>query len=1082
MITLTIDGQNTEVDEGTKLLEAVERRGITLPTLCHHKALTPYGACRLCLVEVHTPGRAASVQAACSYPAIDGIEVLTGTDRVKRARKIVAELLLARCPDSEVIRRIAAEQGVHEPRISSKHDDCVYCGLCVRMCNERMGRSAIGFTGRGPRKKLEPPFGVYNDACWTCGACDFICPVGKKIRSTTSSRAPIPLPNPYNFGLDAKPAVSVLYPQAVPNIPAIDENACIHLQKGACGICEAVCGAKAIDYEATPRLLDLEVGAIVLAPGFEPFDPSVKQDLGYGRFPNVVTAPQFERILSPSGPYSGRVLRPSDGRPARRIAFIQCVGSRDAERDYCSAVCCMYATKEAIVAKEHSKEELQCDIFFMDVRAYSKGFDKYFESARKLGVNYIRCRIPRVAEVAGSGNLTIKYLAQDDRKESREYDLVVLSVGMVPPHNAQQLAQTFDIELNRFGFCSTSLFDSVDSSREGVYVAGPFTEPKDIPETVLQGSAAAVKVLALLKDVKGQLIAPTEYPPEIDVSGQEPRVGVFVCHCGTNIAGVVNVSEVAEYAATLPNVVCTEHNLYTCSNDTQKRIGEKIREHGLNRVVVASCTPRTHEPLFQNTLREAGLNPYLFEMANIRDHCSWVHREEPAKATVKAKDLVRMALAKVRLDQSLYPRPLEIHQEALVIGGGLAGLGASLALAEQGFRVELVERDRELGGYMRRTHYLLTGEDPQARLRELVSRVERHENIRVHMRAAVSEIKGSLGNFTSTIAVDGNGAGIEIQHGVVIVATGADSYTPTEYMYGQDDRVLVSEELEERIVAGNFDARSVAFIQCVGSRNAERPYCSRMCCAETLKHALRLKQRQPETNVYVLYREMRSYGFREEYYTKARMQGVVFLRFADDRPPEIARHDGQLMVSVHEDTLHQPVQILVDNVVLAAATVPREDNKVLAQMLKVPLSEDGFFLEAHRKLRPVDFATDGVFLCGNAHSPLGIAETVAQALGAAARASTILSRKQIDLDPTVSHVLENCDGCAYCVDPCPFHAITLVEYQDNGQVKKRVQVDEAVCKGCGTCQATCPKNAIFVWHFQPEQILAQVHAALGIGG
>ncbi|MHB0970183.1 MAG: FAD-dependent oxidoreductase [Thermoanaerobaculia bacterium] len=1078
MITLTIDGQTISVEERINLIEAVERRGISLPTLCHHKALTPYGACRLCVVEVHAPGRAPSVQAACSYPALDGIEVFTGTERIRRARKIVAELLLARCPDSDVIRRIAAEQGVHEPRIKLKHDDCVYCGLCVRMCNERMGRSAIGFTGRGPRKRLEPPFGKYNEACWSCGACDFICPVGKKVRDLVSPRPPIPIPNSYNFGLDSRPAISVLYPQAVPNIPVIDESSCLHLTRDACGVCEKVCGARAIDYEVNERTVELDVGAIVLAPGFEPFDPTEKQDLGYGRYPDVITALELERILSPSGPYSGQILKPSDGRPARRIAFIQCVGSRDAEHDYCSAVCCMYATKEAIVAKEHAREELQCDIFFMDIRAYGKGFEKYFESAKQLGVNYIRCRVPRVEQVSNNGGLAIRYLTKDDRKASREYDLVVLSIGMTPPRNVRQIADTYGIELNQFDFCRTSLFDSVDASREGIYVAGPFTEPKDIPETVIQGSGAAARVLGLLKDVRGQLIAPTEYPPEIDVQGRPPRVGVFVCHCGTNIAGVVNVSAVAEYAATLPGVICTEHNLYTCSNDTQERIKEKIREHDLNRVVVASCTPRTHEPLFRNTLREAGLNPYLFEMANIRDQCSWVHREEPERATQKAKDLVRMAVAKVKLDEPLYARPLEVKQGALVIGGGLAGLGASLSLAEQGYRVELVEKEQELGGYMRRTRYLLSGEDPQQRLRQLVARAEAHPNVRIHTNACLSEIKGSLGNFSSVISANGNG--LEVEHGVVIVATGADSYKPAEYLYGENDRVLTSEELEERLAADAFDAESVAFIQCVGSRNAERPYCSRMCCAETLKHALQLKERRPDTNVYVLYRDMRSYGFRESYYTKARVRGVVFLRFADDSPPAVTAHEGRLLVNVHDVTINEDVNLVVDNVVLAAATIPREDNKVLAQMLKVPLTEDGFFLEAHRKLRPVDFATDGIFLCGNAHSPLGIAETAAQALAAAARAATILSKTQVDLEPMISHVVEeNCDGCAYCVDPCPFKALTLVKYDVNGETRSRVQVNESLCKGCGTCMATCPKKAIFVWHFRPEQLAAEVKAALG---
>jgi heterodisulfide reductase subunit A len=660
---------------------------------------------------------------------------------------------------------------------------------------------------------------------------------------------------------------------------------------------------------------------------------------------------------------------------------------------------------------------------------------------------------------------------------------VVLSVGMQPPKDARKMAETFALKLNSFGFCDASTFHPIDSGRDGVYVAGPFTEPKDIPETVAQASGAAAKVLGLLSDVRGTLVKQTEYPPETDIAGQEPRVGVFVCHCGTNIAGVVNVPDVVDYARRIPGVVYAENNLYTCSNDTQERIKEKIREHNLNRIVVASCTPRTHEPLFRNTIREAGLNPFLFEMANIRDQCSWVHMHEPEEATEKSRDLVRIAVAKVKLNEPLYPHPLEVNRSALVVGGGLAGLTAALALAEEGFGVALIEREGELGGYVRRLHYLFDHEDPRAALHDLIARVQAHRNITVYASASLQEVKGSLGNFTSTVNIGGNGTVAEIKHGVVIVATGADVLKPTEYLYGQDPRVLVHDELEQQLAADRFDGKVVAFIQCVGSRTEERPYCSRTCCTETIKHALRLKERRPETQVYVLYRELRAYGFREAYYTRARKLGVTFIRFPDDKPPTIMGHNGKLSVFVHAAALNESVELRVDNVVLAPATIPRESNKELAQLLKVPLSEDQFFLEAHRKLRPVDFATDGIFLCGNAHSPLSIDETISQALATAARAATILSKERIDLEPTISHVVEeNCDGCAYCVEPCPFKAITLVEYEVNGETKKRVVVNESLCKGCGTCMATCPKKAIFVWHFKPEMLSSEVRAALGLEG
>ncbi len=1092
MIRLTINNQSTEVPEGITLLQAIEKTGAKVPTLCHHKALTPYGACRLCVVEVQAPGRPAVVQASCQYPALDGITVLTHTDRVLRARRIVAELLLARCPESEIVKHIAAELGVVDTRIKKKNDDCIYCGLCVRMCEERMGRAAIGFTGRGPKKKLQAPFGKHNSVCWTCGACNFICPTGKQVSALATAAAFLPILNPFNMGLDARPATYIPYPQAVPNKAVIDPDSCIHLNYGDCGICREVCEAKAIDYEQKPETRELNVGAIVLAPGYEVFDARLKKDLGYGRFPNVLTALEFERIMSASGPYSGHVLRPFDRQGPKRIAFLQCVGSRDFEHDYCSSVCCMYATKEAIIAKEHLGEGLQCDIFFMDLRAFSKGFEQYYHRAQELGVRYIRSRVPKIEEVPGTRNLIVQYLGENDRKLTQEYDLVVLSVGMQPPKDVKVLAERFGVALNTFNFCGTSTFRPAESSREGIFVAGPFAEPKDIPETVMQASAAATQVLSLLREARGTLITPKVYPPERDVKGEDPRIGVFVCHCGTNIAGVVNVPDVVEYAKTLPNVVYAENNLYTCSNDTQDRIKEQIAEHNLNRVVVASCTPRTHEPLFRNTLAEAGLNPYLFEMANIRDQCSWVHMHEPEKATEKSKDLVRMALAKSRLLQPLHRQTVRVEKSALVIGGGLSGMTATLALARQGFDVYLVEKENELGGSLRHTYYLLSGENPQNELARLRDEIAQNSRIHLFTGAEIEKIDGTIGDFKTTVLA--GGATTEITHGVVIVATGAKQYQPKEYLYGQDDSVITQHELEARLAAGNgflaregnraaktAVAKTVVMIQCVGSRDTDHPYCSRVCCADAIKNALRIKALSPETHVYVLYRDIRTYGFKESYYTKARQQGVAFVRYDESQKPEVSRNGEGLQVTVYDQTLGMPLVISADEVVLSAGIHPHEDNKKIAQFLKVPLNSEGFFLEAHMKLRPVDFMTDGVFLCGLAHSPKTIEESILQAQAASARAASVLVQDSLELGANISQVVdESCDGCAYCVDTCPFKAITLLEYMWQGAIKKVVETADSTCKGCGCCQATCPKNGIFIRGFTLEQIEAQIHAALGV--
>jgi heterodisulfide reductase subunit A len=1097
MISLTINDKKIEIEEGLTLLKAAEKAGVRIPTLCSHKALSPYGACRLCLVEISKNGGPPEIQASCTYPALEGLVVKTDSERVIKTRRIVIELLLARCPDSEEIKNLAKELGVEKSRIKPKNKDCTLCGLCVRMCEERMGKATISFTGRGPRREVTSPFGKPSDVCQACGACDFICPTGKIKLAEVSKNNPRPIPFEHNMGLNSRPAVYIPYPQAIPNKAAIDSRYCVHILRDECGICKEFCEAEAIDYNQKEEKLDLEVGSIIFSPGYDLFDAGSKLEYGYSNYSNVINALEFERILSASGPYEGKILRPSDKIPPKKIAFIQCVGSRDTERDYCSSICCMYATKEAIIAKEHAGEDLECHIFFMDLRAFGKGFDAYYERAKELGVKYIRCRPSSVEEIAETKNLKINYVTDEGKRLTEQYDLVVLSVGMQPPELAKKLNSKFGIKLNEHGFCWTDTFKPVESSKEGIFVCGPFTEPKDIPETVTQASGAASKVLSLLSEARGTLIKDKEYPPEKDVTGQDPRIGVFICHCGTNIASVVDVSQVVEYAKTLPDVVYAEDNLYTCSNDTQERIKDLIKEQNLNRVVVASCTPRTHEPLFRNTVREAGLNPYLFEMANIRDQCSWVHMHEPEKATQKSKDLVRMAVSKVRLLEPLQRRKVSVNHSALVIGGGLSGMSAALEIAEQGYDVYLVEKEKQLGGNLRRIYFLLSGEEPQKQLASLIKRVKENNKIHLYTDTKILNIEGFFGNFKTTIetgnAKHKSGSGSkkkEINHGVVIVATGAREYKPTEYLYGEDEKVITQLELEKWLAVSpeqketGIDTQSlktVVMIQCVGSRDDERPYCSRVCCSEAVKNAIKIKEINPRTNVFILYRDIRTYGFRESYYSKARQMGVIFIRYEDDKKPEVVKRNGILNVSLVDPILNMPVTINTDLLVLSAATIPHPENKDLAQMLKISLDQNNFFLEAHMKLRPIDFATEGVFLCGLAHSAKSIEESIIQACGAAARASTILSKETIELEANISQVIdENCDGCAYCIDPCPYNAITLIEYMKDGAIKKTVEVDESACKGCGVCQATCPKKGIFVRGFKLEQISAMVNAALEV--
>ncbi|MBI4677212.1 MAG: CoB--CoM heterodisulfide reductase iron-sulfur subunit A family protein [Elusimicrobia bacterium] len=917
-----------------------------------------------------------------------------------------------------------------------------------------------------------------NDECTACGDCLKACPLGK-LKPSDDPKKPQPIPDEYNMGLSFRPAIYIPYAQAVPNRAVVDPERCLYMKTGKCKLCVKACQAGAIDLDQKEAAVTLSVGAVVVAPGYKLIDPKVKPDYGYGTYKNVITALEFERLLSASGPHLGKVMRPSDKAEPKRIAFIQCVGSRDNERDYCSAVCCMYATKEALLAKEHLSPDLRCDIYFMDLRAFSKGFEEYYNRAKSHGVRYIRCRVPKLSEDPNTRNVRLKFVAEDETKREAEYDLVVLSAGLKPNPSSTALKEPLGLEFDQHGFCAAKPFSPVDSGREGIFVAGVFTEPKDIPETVIQASGSVARAMELLAPAKGELLAKKEYPPETDVRGAEPKVGVFICHCGTNIASVVAVKGVVAYAQSLPNVAHAENVLYACANDSQEKIKKTVMEKGLNRVIVAACTPRTHEPLFRNTIREAGLNPYLFEMANIRDQCSWVHMGEPALATRKAKDLVRMALAKARLLEPLQKKRVPIQKGVVVIGGGLAGMTASLTLGRQGFTVHLVERDPELGGMMRRSRYLLGGADPQKHLSDVIAAVKAEKNIAIHLSVKLEAVEGCVGNFKTRLSADGRPSA-EIDHGAIIVATGAREHKPDEYLYGRNPSVLTQLELEERLSHdGLGKAKTVVMIQCVGSRDEKRPNCGRVCCASAVKNALKIKELSPETGVYVLFRDVRTYGFKEAFYTEARRKGVVFVRYDETRKPTVAEEGGRILVTVWEPISRAEVVLPADLVALSTPTVPHPENKDLAQMLKVPLDPNGFFLEAHMKLRPVDFATEGVFLCGAAHFPKTPDETIAQSLGAAARAATVLAKDAMELSANISHVInDGCDGCAYCVEPCPYKAVTLLEYMREGAIKKMVEVNESLCKGCGVCQATCPKKGIVVRGFRLEQIAAMVEAAL----
>jgi len=922
----------------------------------------------------------------------------------------------------------------------------------------------LGLEGKPGRFQLtlkKKARAVDPQRCVACNLCAEKCPQN--------------VSDPFNLNLNQRKAIYIPYPQAVPLVYTIDKKHCIYFTKGKCRVCEKVCKNEAVVFDQEDEIITLETGALILAGGFEPFDARLKAEYGYGQWPNVITSLEYERMLSAAGPCQGHIQRLSDGKIPRRIAWIQCVGSRDSQigNDYCSGVCCMSATKQAMITREHDGQ-VDTSIFFIDMRAHGKGFDRFYERSRsENGVRYVRSLISRVVPNPEDDTLSISYALPDHHLQDETVDMVVLSVGLCPNSSTVQLAERLGLSLNAHGFCASDPLDIVATAKPGIYVCGAAQSPKDIPDSVQQGSSAAAQATALLAEARGsQVTAPISHA-ERNVRGKAPCIGVFVCHCGINIAGVVDVKAVAEFAATLPDVRYATDCMFACSTDQLQEIKQAIKEQALNRVVVASCTPRTHEPLFRNTLREAGLNPYLFELANIREQDAWVHQAEPQTATHKAKELVKMSVARARLLEPLYETSYPVVPEALVIGGGLAGLSAAMAFAEQGFKATLVERTAELGGNARTLFYTEDGAQPALYLQDLIQKIKNQPLITVCKETQVVSITGSCGNFTSSILQKDQSK--TIAHGVVVVATGGQEHMPSEYLYTQHPGIVTQKEFEKLLNSEPDKARQfkrVVMIQCVGSREPENLYCSRVCCTAAVKNSLKLKTIQPDAHISVFYRDIRTFGFKERYYSEARRQGVRFYRYTLDHKPHVTHQDGELGVSVFDAHLQATVQLQADLVVLSAAIRPRPESQELAQALRLPLDEDGFFMEAHPKLRPLDFAAPGYYLCGLAQGPKFASESIAQARGAVSRAVTVLSQKEIVAEGMINRVdAELCRACGECEKACCFDAIHV---KQGTMGREQAMVTEAICTGCGVCNVACPTGAASLSHYKDQQITKMI--------
>ena len=910
---------------------------------------------------------------------------------------------------------------------------------------------------------------ITESKCTGCTTCVEYCPVK--------------YPDPYNQDISDNKAVHVYFAQAIPLVTYIDES-CLYLKEKKCRICEAVCKNKAIDLNQMPEKVEVNVGAIILSSGLEPFDPKVKEEYRYGQFVNVVTSMDYERLLCATGPYQGEVLRASDMKHPHKVAWIQCVGSRrvtPGENSYCSAVCCTYTQKQVILTKEHDAKA-ECTVFHNDIRSYGKDFERFYERAENLpGVRFFRSYASIVKENPETKSVAVRYSTPDDGVKEEEFDMVVLSVGLNPPADVQDLASRFGIDLNPHGFCKALSSNPMETTRPGIFVSGAFQGPTDIPESVYTASAAGSQCGELLDRRRGDLSKERLYPPERDVSQEEPRVGVFVCHCGANIGRIVGVPSTVEYALTLPNVVYAQEQLFSCATNSAQQISDLAKEKGLNRVVVAACSPRTLEPLFRDTMREAGINQYYLDMANIREHCSWVHAKEKEEATQKAKDIIRMSVARVCRLKPLQEFDLPINKAALVVGGGIAGMTCALSIANQGHEVHLVEKDADLGGTARRISHTLEGMDVQTYLRDVIGKVYQHPSIHVYTGATIPEATGYVGNFVTKVKSE---RGVtDIKHGAAVIAIGADVYKPTEYLYGDDDRVMTNLELEERIARGEervMNARSLVIIQCVGCRNEDRNYCARICCSHSVKNALKLKETNPEMDIYILFRDMRTYGCSEDYYRDASNQDVKFIRYEPQDKPQVEAvvEEGRpvLRVTVTDAILGKKLAIDADLLSLAAAVIPSAGSGEISRLFKVSLGPDDWFKEAHVKLRPVEFGTDGVYLCGIAHYPKHISEAISQAYGAAGRVLTLLSHDTVTASGSVAEVKESdCISCGACITVCTYGAI---EFYDTPAGRK-ARVNPVLCKGDGLCNTVCPTAAISLKHFTDGDLLSQIDAAVG---
>jgi heterodisulfide reductase subunit A len=965
-------------------------------------------------------------------------------------------------------------------------------------CAEVVG--ATGEPGDFKVKVVKEPRYVDEHKCVACGLCVDVCPqVGG---------------NEFDMGLKARKAIYRPFPQSVPAAYAIDRDACLNFlsflserQKKridkitkfkqkvdpsytpnilVCGHCSTACEVDAIDFDMKPKEIELDVGSILIAVGFQEFDARKLGNYGYGRYPNVVTSLELERMLNATGVTQGHVVRPSDMKTPKKIVFIQCVGARgEGGRPYCSRFCCMNAVKDSMLMRQHDPDIEEITILYTDLRAFGKGFDDFVQRSHdEESAVYVRGRPAKVYHNPDGDTLEV-FVEDTLGHEQRRIpaDLVVLSVAAAPNDGAIKLAGALGVETDQYGFIAPNdpAISAVESSREGIFVCGSAVGPQVIPDSVAQASAAAARAQLFLTGYRHE---EPERPVEpMDLSGP-PRIGVMVCHCGINIAAVLDVDELTEYAGTIANVEVAKADLFACSSTGQDALVEMIKEHKLNRVVIAACTPRTHEPVFRETCSGIGFNPFMVEMVNIRDQCSWVHAANKTEAQEKAKTLIRMGVARARHLEPLAEGEAPMTRSALVIGGGIAGIQAATDLAVQGFPVTLVEKSDQLGGRLCDPNLKVLYPNMRPASEVLQEKVERlrESGARIMLNTEVESITGFVGSFKANLTGKRHES---IPVGSVILATGADLYDPTgELGYGKMANVITSEQLESTFCTdgdlgfGGDQPKSASFILCVGSRDPDGfTGCSRYCCPTAIKQAIKLQEQGIDTTIF--YRDIRTVSSgAEEMYRKARGLGVLFVRIPPGEKPQVIGKKRAEAVQCFDDLLGRRLEVPTDLVVLSVGMRAREpETAKFHDMLKASLGLDGFFLERHPELAPVETAVEGVLLAGTVQGPKDIVDTVAQASAAAAKASVFLAHDRVKLDPAVAQVDQSrCRGCGQCADICDFQAPRLYEEAPEVMVAK---INPSLCKGCGTCASWCPSGAITACHFTDKQVNAMIDAFFG---